>query len=64
MRVFGLPKGEKLYSFRRGIHKAEVYCLGFNIRSNVVLLSSNSGTIHLFKLDSEHAAAEEHVSPK
>ena len=45
-----MPQGDKLHTFKRGIHQAEVYCLNFNFKSNIILLSSNAGTIHLFKM--------------
>ena len=50
IRVFNIPKGDRLYTFRRGMNSAQVFSINFNINSNHVILSSNSGTIHLFKM--------------
>ena len=58
MRVFNLLKGDKLYTFKRGIHKTEVYWINFSHKSNLVVLSSTSGTIHLFKLDEGLSTSE------
>ena len=53
IRIFSIPKGERLYSFRRGMNSAQVFFVCFNINSNYMLLSSNSGTIHIFKMSEE-----------
>lgn len=50
IRVFSIPQGERLCSFRRGLNSAQIYSLNFNINSNCITLSSNSGTIHIFKM--------------
>ena len=53
IRVFSIPKGERLHSFRRGMNPAQVFSICFNINSNYLLLSSDTGTIHLFKMGEE-----------
>lgn len=50
IRVFSLPKGEKLYSFRRGLSETQIFSLNFSMNSNYLSLSSISGTIHIFDL--------------
>ncbi|KNC78679.1 hypothetical protein SARC_08904 [Sphaeroforma arctica JP610] len=51
IRVFSIPDGQKLYQFRRGTYPAQIYSLSFNIQSNLLAVSSDSETIHIFKLD-------------
>eukprot|EP00826_Nyctotherus_ovalis_P057839 TRINITY_DN7919_c0_g1_i1.p1 TRINITY_DN7919_c0_g1~~TRINITY_DN7919_c0_g1_i1.p1 ORF type:complete len:210 (+),score=58.80 TRINITY_DN7919_c0_g1_i1:387-1016(+) len=50
VRVFSVPQGERLCSFRRGINSAQIYSLNFNINTTCVTLSSSSGTVHIFKM--------------
>jgi len=50
IRVFNVPEGDRICSFRRGINNAQIYSLNFNINSTCVTLSSSSGTIHIFKI--------------
>jgi len=51
IRVFSLPKGEKLHTFSRGITNAMVYFLNFSRSSNHLIVSCDSGTIHVFPLE-------------
>lgn len=51
IRMFDVPEGNMLYSFRRGSYPADIYSLAFNKESTLVACSSNSGTVHVFKLD-------------
>ena len=51
IRVFSLPKGDKLYNFRRGIASATIFSINFDIETNSkIVLLSNTGTIHIFNL--------------
>lgn len=50
VRVFSLPKGVKLYSFKRGVGNCMVYSLNFSKQGNHIVLSSENGTIHCFNL--------------
>eukprot|EP00743_Colponemidia_sp_Colp-15_P006191 GILK01006657.1.p1 GENE.GILK01006657.1~~GILK01006657.1.p1 ORF type:complete len:397 (-),score=34.65 GILK01006657.1:89-1165(-) len=52
IRVFSVPQGEKLYSFRRGSYPASVYSMAFSLDSALLCVSSDTGTIHVFKLES------------
>lgn len=53
IRVFAMPGGERLFEFRRGVKRcATIYSLAFS-KDNLFLAStSNTETIHVFKLDS------------
>jgi hypothetical protein len=44
-------RGKYLYQFRRGSYPAVVYCLSFAQDSAFLCVSSDTGTIHLFKLE-------------
>jgi autophagy-related protein 18 len=50
IRVFGLPAGQKVYSFKRGICYVEVCDLSFAADGSMLLLCASSGTIHIFRL--------------
>jgi len=52
IRVFSVTDGAKLLEFRRGVKRcAHVYSLAFSQDSEFLALSSNTETIHIFKLD-------------
>jgi len=51
IRVFSSDTGRKVYEFRRGTYFAHISCLRFNSDSSILACSSNTGTIHLFRLD-------------
>jgi WD40 repeat protein len=50
IRVFSLPKGQKLYTFKRGSSNSMIYSLTFSRQGNFVVASSENGTVHLFQL--------------
>jgi autophagy-related protein 18 len=50
IRVFSLPKGNKLFSLKRGSSNCMIYSLNFSRAGGHVLLSSENGSIHVFKL--------------
>merc|ERR1712130_826326 len=52
IRVFNVSNGTRLLEFRRGVKRcAHVYSLAFSQDSEFLALSSNTETIHIFKLD-------------
>lgn len=51
IRVFASDSGRKVYEFRRGTYSAHISCLRFNSDNSILACSSNTGTIHLFRLD-------------
>jgi len=55
IRVYSLPNGEKSWSFRRGAYPAFVYSLAFSLDSCFISVTSDTGTIHIFRLDSATA---------
>eukprot|EP00126_Sphaerothecum_destruens_P015177 Sdes_comp9101_c0_seq1m562 len=50
VRVFSVPDGLKLYQFRRGTYATLVYSLSFNLESTFLVVSSQTETIHIFKI--------------
>ncbi|KAF4982544.1 hypothetical protein FZEAL_1854 [Fusarium zealandicum] len=50
IRVFSVPKGQKLYQFRRGTYPSTIYSMSFNLSSTLLCISSTSDTIHIFRL--------------
>lgn len=50
IRVFGLPDGDKKFEFRRGSYSAKIYSIGFNLKSTLMAVSSDTETVHIFKL--------------
>lgn len=50
IRVFSLPKGTKLYQFRRGTYPSTIYSMSFNLTSTMLCVSSTTDTVHIFRL--------------
>lgn len=50
IRVFSIPDGNKLYQFRRGSYPAKIYSMSFNLVSSLLCVSSDTETVHIFKL--------------
>lgn len=55
IRVFSLPTGNKLYQFRRGSYAAKIYSISFNMMSTLLCVSSDTETVHIFKLTPQSA---------
>ncbi|CAK7228292.1 autophagy protein [Sporothrix curviconia] len=56
IRVFSVPKGQKLYQFRRGTYPSTIYSMSFNHDSSLLCVSSTSDTVHIFKLGGPQGA--------
>ena len=50
IRIWDCHTGEPLRELRRGMDRAEIYCLCFNPTSTFLACSSDKGTIHIFSL--------------
>ncbi|CAM9134722.1 unnamed protein product, partial [Ectocarpus fasciculatus] len=50
IRVWDCASGELLRELRRGVDRAEIYCLCFNPLSTFLACSSDKGTVHIFSL--------------
>ncbi|XP_078692000.1 WD repeat domain phosphoinositide-interacting protein 2-like isoform X2 [Branchiostoma floridae x Branchiostoma belcheri] len=52
IRVFSIPDGQKLFEFRRGVKRCvSIYSLAFSMDSVFLCASSNTETVHIFKLE-------------
>ena len=50
VRVFSVPDAKKVAQFRRGSATARIYSINFNLASNLLAVSSDSTTIHIYRL--------------
>jgi autophagy-related protein 18 len=50
IRVFSVPKGQKLFQFRRGTYPSTIYSMSFNQASSLLCVSSTTDTVHIFRL--------------
>ncbi|SGZ30487.1 BQ5605_C048g12380 [Microbotryum silenes-dioicae] len=50
IRVFSLPNGDRVHEFRRGSYPAKIYSITFNAVSTLLGVSSDTETVHIFKL--------------
>jgi len=63
IRVFSIPEGIKLFEFRRGMKRCvTINSLSFSPDSLFLASSSNTETIHIFKLERESEKAEVEVA--
>ncbi|RUS14597.1 hypothetical protein BC938DRAFT_477296 [Jimgerdemannia flammicorona] len=58
IRVFSIPNAHKLYQFRRGSYPARIFSISFNLVSSLLCVSSDTETVHIFKLG-EHRNGRE-----
>jgi autophagy-related protein 18 len=64
IRVFSVSDGARLIEFRRGVKRcATVYSLAFSQDSEYLALSSNTETIHIFKVEESIHQQQEQARP-
>ncbi|KAF9414823.1 autophagy protein [Podila epigama] len=56
IRIFSIPNAQRLFQFRRGSHSAKIYSLSFNLASTLLCVSSDTDTVHIFKLGGNSGA--------
>jgi len=56
IRVFGIPDRALLYQFRRGTKPATITSLAFNSTLDLLCVSSESETVHIFRMENRTAA--------
>ena len=56
VRVYSIPDGQKLWQFRRGSSNARIWSINFNLASTLLAVSSDSSTIHIYRLKSPKGA--------
>lgn len=62
LRVFSVPGAQKLYQFRRGSLPARIHDLAFDLSSSFMLVSSDTETVHVFKLQTDQHHAHEQTN--
>ncbi|KAF9169861.1 autophagy protein [Mortierella sp. AD011] len=50
VRIWSIPNAQRLYQFRRGSQSARIHSLSFNMTSTLLCVSSDTDTVHIFKL--------------
>lgn len=57
IRVFRVSDGTRLHEFRRGVKRyAKIYSLAFSADSMFLAASSNTETVHIFRLETPKEA--------
>ena len=56
VRVFSIPEAKKLWQFRRGTSTAKIYSINFNPMSTLLAVSSDSSTVHIYRLAGKQAS--------
>ncbi|KAJ1915888.1 autophagy protein [Mycoemilia scoparia] len=51
IRVFSIPDGTNVAQFRRGTYPAKIHSISFNANSTLLCVSSDSDTVHIFRLE-------------
>ncbi|XP_015255267.1 PREDICTED: WD repeat domain phosphoinositide-interacting protein 1 [Cyprinodon variegatus] len=63
IRVFSVPEGQKLFEFRRGMKRyVSISSLAFSADAQFLCASSNTETVHIFKLE-QHSPSQDEESP-
>ncbi|XP_058845832.1 WD repeat domain phosphoinositide-interacting protein 1-like isoform X2 [Acipenser ruthenus] len=63
IRVFSVPEGLKLFEFRRGMKRyVSISSLSFSTDAQFLCASSNTETVHIFKLE-QHSHSRDEESP-
>jgi len=51
IRVFAIPSGKKLHTFRRGTYPAKINSIAWNRKGDMIVVSSDdSSTVHVFSM--------------
>lgn len=61
IRLWNCHTGEPIRELRRGMDRADIYCLAFNSSASFLACSSDKGTIHIFSLTAPPPAMHSHV---
>lgn len=57
IQVFDSENGNKLFEFRRGLKRyATIYCMAFSVDDAFLAVSSNTETVHVFRLQTQKSA--------
>ena len=64
IKIFSLPKGDKLCTFKMGISSAFIFCLNFSDNSEKLISTSDTGMLHIFDIKEELENQEKNNEPK
>ena len=64
IRIFSLPKGEKLCTFKRGISSAFIFCLNFSSNSEKIACTTDAGILYVFDIKLELENIEKNKESK
>ena len=64
IRIFSLPDGEKICTFKRGISPTFIFSMNFSREGDKLLVSCDKGTINLFDIEEEVEKIKENKEPK
>lgn len=64
IRLWDCHTGDPLREFRRGMDRAEIYCIAFNTATTFIACSSDKGTVHIFSLLDTHKGAPDDISSR
>ncbi|TRY59629.1 hypothetical protein DNTS_003899 [Danionella cerebrum] len=60
IRVFSIPEGQRLFEFRRGMKRyVNISSLSFSPDAQFLCASSNTETVHIFKLEQQSPSGDE-----
>lgn len=60
IRIFNVSDGTKVYELRRGLKRtATIHSLSFSPCGHFLACSSNTETIHIFRLDDKHLSSKQ-----
>ncbi|XP_072298472.1 WD repeat domain phosphoinositide-interacting protein 1 isoform X2 [Eucyclogobius newberryi] len=63
IRVFSIPQGQRLFEFRRGMKRCvDISCLSFSPDGHFLCTSSNTETVHIFRLEDLGPSREDEAS--
>ncbi|KAF9087080.1 autophagy protein [Mortierella sp. AD031] len=62
IRIWSIPNAQRLFQFRRGSQSARIYSLSFNLTSTLLSVSSDTDTVHIFKLGGSNRPGDGHRS--
>ncbi|CAO3569910.1 unnamed protein product [Mortierella alpina] len=62
IRIWSIPNAQRLYQFRRGAQSARIYSLSFNLASTLLCVSSDTDTVHIFKVGGSSSVGGGHKS--
>lgn len=64
IRIFSLPDGQKLCTFKRGINPAFIFCMNFSKEGDKLIVSCDKGVINIFDIEEEVEKLNENKEAK